>query len=211
MVMFKRTILAAAVSALALTAAVPAQAATRPTPFLKYTLSGTGTVSGSPIGYRAYALLPQKLPDLTANGGSVLRFGPIGSCRFNLSVSLKVVERSGDETAAARAARLAPATPQYVYAEGTRASAAWRVTRLKGSQNVRGIYVMPGAIGTSTLFGAPTKPVWIEVRGTANEHVAECHSGGPRYIGDSLATAFGAMTSTAFATRLPRAPLPPKP
>ena len=83
--------------------------------------------------------------------------------------------------------------------------------RVKGSATVRGLYEMPASVATTTAFGGPTKPVWVEVTGTGTEPVTECHSGGPRYIGASLADGFGSMTSTAFSTGLPRLPLPPKP
>ena len=193
------TSLFALVAVLAATTTAPAQGPVpTPTAYNKYTLSGTSTVGTVRAGFRAYALLPKSLPDRTANGGPVLRFGPIGSCRFNLSISAKVVARGPAETAQERTVRLRPASRQYVYAEGTRASAAWRVIRVKGTANVQGIYIAPGSVRTGPQFDSPSIPAWIEVRATANDHVSECHSGGPRYIGDSLAEAFGAMTSTAF-------------
>ena len=208
-----RLILITLLASLAAAAHAQAQSSRPPstTPYSKYTLAGASTLNGAKLNFRAYALLPTKLPDRTANGGSVLRFGPIGSCKFNLAISAKVVARDATETAGQRVARLRPATSQYIYAQGTRASAAWRVIRVKGSASVRGIWVSPTSLRTSVLFGTPTTPVWLEVRGTADEHVEECHSGGPRYIGQSLADAFGAMTGTAFATDLPRPALPPNP
>ena len=76
---------------------------------------------------------------------------------------------------------------------------------------MRGIWALPVSLRTTNAFDGPTRPAWLEVRGTANEHTEECHSGGPRYIGDSLAKAFGAMSGTAFSTDLPRLALPPRP
>lgn len=182
------------------------------TPYSKYTISGQTELGSVDVGYRAYMLLPQKLRDRTANGGPVLRFGPIGSCNFNLSIAAKVVPRTGDENAGERAARLyRGASSQFVYSTGTRASAAWRVIRVKGSANVRGIYVLPVNLRTSFAFDTPITPAWLEVRATANDHSEECHSGGPRYIGATLAEAFGAASATAFGTNLKRLPLPPKP
>ena len=122
-----------------------------------------------------------------------------------------VVPRDGSESADERVARLLPASDQYIYAHGTRGAASWRVIRVKGSAGVRGIYEMPASVATSVLFGSPTKPVWVEVRATAIEPVTECHSGGPRFIGATLADGFGSMTSTAFSTDLPRPAGPPKP
>lgn len=182
------------------------------TPYNKYTISGQTKLGSIDVGYRAYMLLPQKLRDRTANGGPVLRFGPIGSCNFNVSIAARVAARSGDETAGERAAGIyRGASSQFVYSTGTRSSAAWRVIRVKGSANVRGIYVLPVNLRTSFAFDAPTTPAWLEVRAIANDHSEECHSGGPRYIGATLAEAFGAASATAFGTNLKRLPLPPKP
>jgi hypothetical protein len=200
-----------ALSALIAMAAVPAHAAPEPTPYGRYTLSGATKLSGLNVNYRAYTLLPAKLPDKTANGGAVLRFGPIGSCRYQLSISIRVVPREDGETASERSARLLPASAQYIYGQGTRGSAVWRVIRVRGSATVRGIYEMPASVNTSNAFGSPKKPVWVEVTGTGTEPVTECHSGGPRYIGSTLSDGFGSMTSTAFSTGLPRLALPPKP
>lgn len=203
--------------ALAITVAIAvvAHAASRspaPTSHSGYTIKGTTTVGALKVNYRAQALLPASLRRRSANGGPVLRFGPIGSCRFNLSVSARVVARSGDETAADRVARLRPAASSAnIYAQGTRDSAAWRVVRLKGSPRVRGIYVNPANLQTTNAIDGPRVRAWLEVRGTANDHADECHSGGPRYVGASLAQAFGAMTGTAFSVDLPRLTPPPAP
>jgi hypothetical protein len=205
---------AALLAVMTLLVAAPATASaasSKPTAYGRYTLSGSRLLSGLTVNYRAYALLPTKLPDKTANGGSVLRFGPIGSCRYQLSISIRVVSREGSESADDHVARLLPATEQYVYARGTRASASWRVIRVRGGATVRGIYAMPTSVATSALFGSPRRPVWLEVSGTGTEPVSECHSGGPRFIGATLADAFGAMTSTAFSTNLPRPSGPPAP
>jgi hypothetical protein len=210
----RRIRFAVALAALALVVAISATAlaaSNKPTPYGRYTLSGSTKLSGLTVGYRAYALLPSKLPDKTANGGPVLRFGPIGSCKYQLSISIRVVPRDGSESASQRTARLLAADGQYVYAEGTRGPASWRVIRVKGSASVRCIYELPAAVAASIQFGSPTKPVWVEVRGTGTEPVTECHSGGPRFIGATLADGFGAMTSTAFSTNLPRSVGPPKP
>lgn len=199
----------------AVTTVATAQAQSSRTPsvgvYNGYTLSGTTRLDDATVGFRAYPLLPQKLRDRTRNGGPVLRFGPIGSCRFNLSISARVVTRDAAESATDHVARVQPATTQYVYASGTRSSAAWRVIRVRGSANVRGIWALPVSLRTTIAFDSPAVPAWLEVRGTANEHTEECHSGGPRYIGQVLAVAFGAMSGTAFATDLPRLPLPPRP
>jgi hypothetical protein len=201
----------AAAALLSATAAIALAASKKPTPYGRYTLSGSRQLSGLTVNYRAYALLPTKLPDRTANGRSVLRFGPIGSCRYQLGISIRVVSRTGSESADERVNRLLPASQQYVYARGTRASASWRVIRVRGSATVRGRYVMPTSIATGATFDSPRRPVWLEVTGTGTEPVRECHSGGPRYIGATLADAFGAMTSTAFSTDLPRPAAPPAP
>lgn len=185
--------------------------APRTTPYERYTIQGATGLDDLKVNWRAYPLLPSSLRDRTRNGGAVLRFGPIGSCRFNLSVFGQIVpRREGDDAAAHNAERL-PAGRQYVYAHGTRASAAWRVIRVKGSANVRGIWTLPVNLRTTNAFDGSTKPAWLEIRGIANEHTDECHSGGPRYIGDSLARAFGAMSGTAFSVDLPRLQGPPKP
>ena len=203
-------------TALALAAAAvlaPAALATPAvTPYNRYTINDASTLAGLKVEFRNYLLFPKKLTDKTANGGPVLRFGPIGSCRFNLSVSANVTSRDVAETAVAHAARLQPADAPYVYAEGTRKTAAWRVVRLKGTANVRSIWVLPVSLRTTALYGGATVPAWLELRGTANEHTdGACHSGGPRYIGDILGEAFGATSGTAFSTDLPRVPGPPNP
>ena len=197
--------------AVGLTAAANGQAQRTPrtTPLGGYTLAGSTTLDDLNVDFRAYAILPTKLTDRTANGGAVLRFGPIGSCHFNLSIAARVRTRPPGTTAADRAAGLVPGTGPYVYAQGTRGSSAWRVVRLRGSAHLRGIWLAPVGLRTTNSFQSPTVPAWLEVRGTADDHTAECHSGGPRYIGSVLATAFGAMTGTAFSTDLPRLTAPP--
>ena len=72
-----------------------------------YTIQGATTLDSLKVNWRAYPLLPPQLRDRTANGGSVLRFGPIGSCKFNLSVSGRVVARTAGESASAHAAERA--------------------------------------------------------------------------------------------------------
>ncbi len=142
----------------------------------------------------------------------MLRFGPIGSCKYNMSISAKVVARTAGETAAQRVAAGRPGSGPYVYAQGTRDSASWRVVRLKGTANVRALWIAPASLKTSRALRLPTIPAWLEVRGTANEHTdIACHSGGPRSIGASFSDAFGAMTGTAFSTNLPRTIGPPPP
>lgn len=141
----------------------------------------------------------------------MLRFGPIGSCRFNMSISGRVVSRDADESASEHVARLLPARRDYVHARGTRNSAAWRVVRLPGTANVRALWALPVSLHTSALIDAPAVAAWLEMRGIANAHTRECHSGGPRYVGDVLADALAAMSATAFSINLPRAPLPPAP
>ena len=69
----------------------------------------------------------------------------------------------------------------------------------QGRANVRGIYEMPGGVGTRRRSEADEAGLG-RGHGHGERAVAECHSGGPRYIGDSLADGFGAMTSTAFST-----------
>lgn len=191
--------------------APPATASHTVTPYNRYTINDSSTLQGLDVNSRAYLLLPQRLRDRTRNGGPVLRFGPIGSCRFNLSISADVDTRDPDESASEHVARLLPARSDFIYARGTRNSAAWRVVRLRGTANVRALWALPVNLRTGAAFDAPTTPAWLELRGTANEHTDECHSGGPRYLGDVLGDAFGAMSGTAFSTNLPRTPLPVQP
>ena len=153
--------------------------APRTTPFERYTIQAATTLDALKVNWRAYPLLPSKLRDRTANGGSVLRFGPIGSCRFNLSISGRVVARAEGESASVHAASALPAGSQYVYTQGTRESAAWRIIRVKGTANVRGIWTLPVSLRTTNAFNGPTKPAWLEVSGAAAEHTQECHSGWP--------------------------------
>lgn len=201
-----------AVALAALSSAPVAAAAPAVTPYNRYTLAGSTTLGTAKVNYRSSLLLPRKLNDRTANGGPVLRFGPIGSCRFNMSISATVSARSATETATAHAARLQPGTGPNVYARGTRNTAAWRVVRLKGTANVRAIWVLPVNLKTTHLIGGPTNPAWYELRGTANEHSDfACHAGGPRSIGAIFGDAFGATSGTAFATDLPRTTGPPPP
>jgi hypothetical protein len=191
--------------------APPAPASHDVTPYNRYTLLDETTLQPLDVNIRAYMLLPQSLRDRSRNRGPVLRFGPIGSCRFNMSIPADVDARDSSESASQRVARLLPARSDYIYAQGTRNTAAWRVVRLRGSANVRAIWVLPVNLRTGFAFDAPRTPAWLEIRGIANEHADECHSGGPRYVGDVLADAFGAMSATAFSTNLPRTPLPPAP
>ena len=123
-------------------------------------------------------------------GGLTRTFGPIGSCRFTVRVSARAVA-DASEAAAARAARLLPATGPRLLDVGTRSNAAWRVVRPTGAQAVTGLLVRPApSVKTQPASGR----VWLEVRFSATpDPRTECHAGGPRTVGaqtgDALATA----------------------
>jgi hypothetical protein len=117
-------------------------------------------------------------------------FGPIGSCRFTVRLTARAVT-DANEPAAARVARLLPASGRLLLDGGTRSNAAWRVVRTAGRSTVIGLLVRPApSVKTQPAGGR----VWLEVRFVARADPSrECHAGGPRTVGaqtgDALATA----------------------
>src|SRR3954447_15565254 len=106
----RRILVSAALAAATLVAAIPAHAAT--VRVQRFSDFRDVTVAGAPqIKYRlrlAYTV-PSTWP-LRGTGSATSRtFRPIGSCRFTVKISSRAVA-DASEDAAARAARLAPAT-----------------------------------------------------------------------------------------------------
>jgi hypothetical protein len=147
-----------------------------------------GPVAGAPdVSYvlRTSYIAPGSWKAAKAKRDAITRrFGPVGSCKIAVTVTARAVA-DADETAAGRVARLLPASGRYLHDEGTRNSAAWRVTRGTGSKTITGMLVRAAPSVRTQPSG---KRVWLELVavGTVDPAV-ECHAGGPR----SVAAAFG--------------------
>jgi hypothetical protein len=185
----RRLLIAAALAATALVAVVPARAATvrvqRFSGFQDVTVAGTSTKYRLRLAY----VVPGTWR-LHSGGTALSRtFGPIGSCRFTVRVTTRAVT-GPSEAAAARVARIQPASGGTVLDSGTRRNFAWSVLRRRGSDTVTGLLERPApSVKTQPAGGR----VWLEVRFTARADPSrECHSGGPRTVGaqsgDALAT-----------------------
>jgi hypothetical protein len=172
-----------------------------------------GPVVGAPTttyALRASYLAPAKWKAAKAKRGAITRrFGPVGSCKFKITVKARAVA-DVTETAATRVTRLLPASRRYLREEGTRNNSAWRVIRATGSDTTTGILVRPAP---SVRAQPPGKRVWLELRavGTADP-TTECHSGGPR----SVASEFGVILATGALggfepNTTPAPPGPPPP
>ncbi|MDX6721219.1 MAG: hypothetical protein QOJ63_3473 [Solirubrobacteraceae bacterium] len=147
-----------------------------------------GPVTGAPdVSYvlRTSYIAPGSWKAAKAKRDAITRrFGPVGSCKFRVTVTARAVA-DADETASARVARLLPASGRFLHDEGTRNRAAWRVTRGTGSKTITGLLVRAAPSVRTQPQG---KRVWLELIavGTVDPKV-ECHAGGPR----SIAAAFG--------------------
>jgi hypothetical protein len=182
---------AALVAATTVIAVVPAHGAT--VRVQRFSGFSDVSVAGAPqTRYRlrlAY-VVPGTWPVRGRPSGLLRAFTPIGSCRFTVNVTARAVA-DASEPAAARVARLRPATGPLLLDSGTRSNAAWRVVRTRGESTVRGLLVRPApSVKTQPANGR----VWLEVRFLARAQPGrECHSGGPRTVGaqtgDALATA----------------------
>lgn len=155
----------------------------RTLPSFRFRLSRSDArrITTRPAGLSASLTLPAKWPRRPATAVS-LRVGPLGSCRIQASLIPRVT--ATDETAAARAAALAPGNGRYVLGAGTSDDLVFRVVRDGGSTTVRGAAVRRIADGRLAEVVAVA---------TADQ-ATECHSGGPRSVGDALASAFAGAT-----------------
>jgi|tagenome__1003787_1003787.scaffolds.fasta_scaffold20956774_4 hypothetical protein len=180
----------AAVAVLA-AAALPAEGAT--VRVQRFSGFSDVSVAGAPQTHyrlRLSYVVPGTWPARGRPSGLFRTFSRIGSCRFTVRVSVRAVA-DASEPAAARIARLRPATGPLLLDSGTRSNAAWRVVRTSGESTVRGLLVRPAP---SVKRQPADGRVWLEVRFLARaEPGRECHSGGPRTVarqtGDALATA----------------------
>jgi hypothetical protein len=186
----RRLLIAAVLVAATLVAALPAQGATvrvqRFSGFRDVTVAGTQTKYRLRLAYT----VPGTWPVRGKATGLSRTFGPIGSCRFTLRVTTRAVT-GPSEPAAARVARILPASGPLLLDTGTRSNAAWRVVRTSGSSTVTGMLERPAPSVKTQPAGAR---IWLEVRFSAvADPRRECHSGGPRTVGhqtgDALATA----------------------
>jgi hypothetical protein len=186
----RRLLIAAALVATTLVAVAPAHGATvrvqRFSGFQDVTVAGTTTKYRLRLAY----VVPSTWRRRGRPNGLSRTFGPIGSCRFTVSVRVRAV-LGANETAAVRVARLLPASGGLLLDNGTRTNRAWRVARTSGSSTVTGLLERPApSVRTQPAGGR----AWLEVRFTARADPSrECHSGGPRTVGaqtgDALATA----------------------
>src|SRR3954468_9617999 len=176
----RRLLLAVALVAVALAAAVPAGAAT--VRVQRFSGFSDVSVAGAPqtqYRLRLSYVVPGTWPARGRSSRLLRTFDPIGSCRFTVRVSARAVA-DATEAAAARVARLRPATGPLLLDSGTRSNAAWRVVRTSGTSTVRGLLVRPAPSVKTQPAGAR---VWLEVRFVATARPGrECHAGGPRTV-----------------------------
>jgi len=173
------------------------------TSHVRVSQSGDVTIadaSGRRGSVRARYLLPRTWRRDSALSARTLRFDTRNSCRHRVTFTSLLVQAE-DVPAAERAEALAPATSQYVQAEGTREGAAFRVTRTRGTSNLVGVLVQPLSKTYTTGTDAGQR-VFAEIsaRATADPRT-ECHSGGPRTVGDAIGDAFAAGQAGGFAFR----------
>jgi hypothetical protein len=144
--------------------------------------------------------VPTSWPRIGRRKGLRQRFGPIRSCRIRVTISAGAVA-DFPEDAVARATRLLPGAGFSLYDYGTRTTAAFRVVRAPGGKEVNALLVK--AAPTVKQQPAP-RIVWIELRARAVvDPRTECHSGGPRTVGEKLGDAFAAARVGGFQTRFP--------
>lgn len=147
-----------------------------------------GPVAGAPTStydLRSRYIAPATWKAAKAKPGAVVRrFGPVTSCRIAVTIAARAVA-DADEAAAARVDRLLPSSPRFVYDEGTRQSAAWRVVRDTSAGTITGMLVRPAPTVRSQ---PPGQRIWLELRASGRvDPRTECHAGGPR----TVAAAFG--------------------
>jgi hypothetical protein len=126
-----------------------------------------------------------------SKGTLTLREGQRG-CTYTVKASSRVAP--GDEgSSTERTAALLPASGPYVLEIGTRNLVAWRVIRVRETQQIHLEAVRATPLGSASR--ATGHKLWLETKVSARSDVGdECHSGTYREgagtsIGDSLATA----------------------
>jgi hypothetical protein len=158
--------------------------------YVGFTGSSTGPVENAPsIAYvlRTFYIAPGSWRAAKVKPrATTRRFGPVGSCKIKITVTARAVA-DVDEPAAARVARLLPASGRYVHDAGTRGPAAWRVIRATGTKTITGMLVRPAPSVRTQPQG---QRVWLELKAVGTpDPTVECHAGGPR----TVAAAFGDM------------------
>jgi hypothetical protein len=127
--------------------------------------------------------------------GRVMRFDTHNSCHHKVTFTPRLVQAE-DVPATERAESLVPGSNPYAY--GTREGAAFRVRRQRGSATVVGVLVQPLS---QRYASAPGQRVYAELRATATaDPKLECHSGGPRTVGDAIGDAFAAGQVGGFVS-----------
>ncbi len=157
--------------------------------------SGSGTVqvadsAGRTGTVRAHYLLPRSWKRTSALSQQTLKLKTGNSCGHTVTFTPRLVLAAEAATATDRATELLPASSSYVRAYGTREQAAFRVIRVKGTSTVRGVLVQP--LSDRFSEGMPNfHKVYAEINATATaDPKKECHSGGPRTVGDAIADSF---------------------
>ena len=141
--------------------------------------------------------VPRTWKRKSAKGSRSWRFATGNSCAHAVTVRQRLV-LAPEAPSATRAAELLPATDQYVYWAGTRNNAAFRVIRLRGGAEIRGVLVQP--LASRYSGGAPAgQRVYAELSMTAVPNPKlECHAGGPRGVAEAMADAFAAGSAGGF-------------
>jgi hypothetical protein len=142
----------------------------------------------------AYAV-PSSWRPIGRRRGLTRRFGPIGSCRIRVTLTAAVAA-DVPEDPVARTVRLLPAGAPGVYDYGTRTNGAYRVARRSGTGELQAVLVKPA---TTVKQQPAPRILWIEMRARARiDPRTECHSGGPRTVGQQLGDTFAAARVGGF-------------
>ena len=198
----KKSAVAAIVLLAVSAAAVAAATRWRVTPDRFQGVSHSGSVTivdgaGRSGSLRAGYVLPSNWRRDSGLTKRSIRFDTRNSCHHKVTFTPRLVE-AAEQSAEDRAASIAPGTRRYLQAFGTREDAAFRVVRTRGTDGLTGVLVQPLPRGNSR--GVPAgRRVFAEIHARAVAgRVVECHSGGPRTVGDAIGNAFGAGSAGGF-------------
>lgn len=172
------------------------------TSHVRVTSGGEIAIQGSDRtgSVRASYLLPVRWRRDSGLTSRSIRFDTRNSCHHKVTFTPRLVQAQ-DQSAEDRALALVPGTGGFVQASGTREGAAFRVVRQRRTAALTGVLVQP--LSKTYSPGIPAgQRVYAEIRarGVADPKL-ECHSGGPRSVGDAIGDAFAAGQAGGFVHR----------
>lgn len=193
--------LVAGTGAAVATAAIPDQPVRVSTATkISYSVSGTVPVADAQRArkgtVRASFVLPPTWKRSDRGGSATLRFEPRSSCRYTARITARLVEVPSSTTTRERTTTLVPGP---VSATGERNSAAWRVGRVAGTDDVQAALVQP--LPASNARNTPAgRRLFSEIVALADEeNTPECHSGAPRSMADAFSAALGGGSAGGFS------------